>query len=125
MSAILTGVNISLDTGTDACSETSNMFKPHMMGSMKSDLGQSLFYESNQMMKFSLEVHFNYTCTQFDVRQRSFLSTTLGEIIKTYGVGRSFVTSPKDVKKNELDGFLPNPTNHKSIRVSCSVFLKS
>jgi hypothetical protein len=33
---------------------------------------------------------------------RSFFPTTLGEIIKTYGAGRSFVTSPKDVNKNEL-----------------------
>ena len=36
------------------------------------------------------------------IHVRSFLSTTLCEIIKTYGVGRSFVTSPKDVKKHEL-----------------------
>ena len=64
-------INISLDTGTDARSETSNMFKPHMMGSIKSDLGQSLFYESNQMIMFSLKVDFNYTCTPFDVRQLS------------------------------------------------------
>jgi hypothetical protein len=34
--------------------------------------------------------------------ERSFFPTTLGEIIKTYGAGRSFVTSPKDVNKNEL-----------------------
>ena len=32
----------------------------------------------------------------------SFFPTTLGEIIKTYDAGRSFVTLPKDVNKNEL-----------------------
>ena len=36
------------------------------------------------------------------IQMRSFFPTTLGEIIKTYGAGRSFVTSPKDVNKNEL-----------------------
>ena len=41
---------------------------------------------------------------------RSFLSTTLGEIMKTYGVDRSFVTLPKDVTKNELGDYLPAHT---------------
>ncbi len=36
------------------------------------------------------------------IYERSFFPATLGEIIKTYGAGRSFVTSPKDVNKNEL-----------------------
>ncbi len=39
---------------------------------------------------------------KYKMHTRSLFPTTLGEIIKTYNVGRSFVTSPKNVNKTEL-----------------------
>jgi hypothetical protein len=48
--------------------------------------------------------------------QRSFFPATLGEIIQTYGAGRSFVTSPKDVNKNELYSSNIEPKKDNSLR---------